>query len=149
MSTFSILSHSCSFLVSFVALSCFYLYPILYFVVSPWSLTSLCESQRISDRPAIWWLIYRKFFMDQWSDDNYNLPKLIYRCYHIRLYVLYLFLPSVTNESTQKKKKEAKQSGKGGLWLEHAAATLDFNRRRTPQSNNYIQAKTYKMQNKT
>ena len=143
MSTFSILSHSFSFLVSFVALSCFYFYPILYFVVSPWSWTSLCESQRISDRPAIWWLIYRKFFMDQWSDDNYILPKLIYRCYHICLYVLCLFLPSVTDESTQKKNKWAKQSGKGGLWLEHAAATIDFNRFRTPQ------AKTYKIQNKT
>ena len=64
------------------------------------------------------------------------------------LRALFIFTISDKRIDTQKK-EEAKQSGKGGLWLEHAAATLDFNRRRTPQSNNYIQAKTYKMQNKT
>ena len=148
MSTFSILSHSCSFLVSFVALSCFYFYPILYFVVSPWSLTSLCESQRISDRPAIWWLIYRKFFMDQWWDDNYNLRKW-YTAVITYVFTCSTYFYHQWQTNRHKKKKEAKQSGKGGLWLEHAAATLDFNRRRTQQSNNYIQVKTYKMQNKT
>lgn len=64
------------------------------------------------------------------------------------LRALFIFTISDKRIDTQKK-EEAKQSGKGGLWLEHAAATLDFNRRRTPQSNNYIQAKTYKMQKKT
>ena len=64
------------------------------------------------------------------------------------LRALFIFTISDKRIDT-KKKKEAKQSGKGGLWLEHAAATLDFNRRRTQQSNNYIQVKTYKMQNKT
>ena len=67
------------------------------------------------------------------------------------LRALFIFTISDKRIDTKKKKKkkEAKQSGKGGLWLEHAAATLDFNRRRTPQSNNYIQAKTYKMQKKS
>ena len=64
------------------------------------------------------------------------------------LRALFIFTISDKRIDTQKK-EEAKQSGKGGLWLGHAAATLDFNRRRTPQSNNYIQAKTYKMQKKT
>ena len=64
------------------------------------------------------------------------------------LRALFIFTISDKRIDTQKK-EEAKQSGKGGLWLEHAAATLDFNRRRTPQSNNYIQAKTYKMQKKS
>ena len=65
------------------------------------------------------------------------------------LRALFIFTISDKRIDTHKKRSEAKQSGKGGLWLEHAAATLDFNRRRTPQSNNYIQVKTYKMQNKT